>query len=208
MHRTQRPRPPRRRRRIRRLGAALLLVALAAIVAGGVRQGPAPSLGLLTRAASLPRALGAADGALPDGATAADVALPGVARLDPGLARALRRATADAAAGGVGLVVDSGWRSPAYQAQLLHDAVRTYGSRAQAARWVASPSTSAHVSGDAVDVGPPGAAAWLAAHGAALELCAVYANEPWHFELRRGAGARGCPAVYADPTHDPRMQGR
>ena len=43
-------------------------------------------------------------------------------------------------------------------------------------------------------------------HGAEYGLCQIYANEPWHYELRPDAGARGCPPIYADPTHDPRMQ--
>ena len=106
---------------------------------------------------------------------------------------------------GVEFVVDSGWRSPEYQEQLLREAIQKYGTRAEAARWVATPNTSAHVSGDAVDVGPSDAAAWLSAHGAAYGLCPIYANEPWHYELRPEAGTNGCPPMYADPTHDPRM---
>jgi hypothetical protein len=61
------------------------------------------------------------------------------------------------------------------------------------------------VKGDAVDIGPSGAAAWLSEHGAAYGLCRIYANEPWHYELRPDAIDHGCPALYADPTHDPRM---
>jgi hypothetical protein len=151
-------------------------------------------------------ALGEADGALPDGATVFADALPGVANLDPGLLDALRQAAADAADEGVELVVDSGWRSADYQEQLLREAVAKYGSEAEAARWVATPTTSAHVSGDAVDIGPAAAAAWLAAHGAGHGLCQIYGNEPWHFELRPDAISEGCPPMYADPTHDPRMQ--
>ena len=112
----------------------------------------------------------------------------------------------DAADDGVEFVVDSGWRSPAYQEQLLREAVSKYGSEAEAARWVATPNTSAHVSGDAVDIGPSGAAAWLSEHGAAYGLCQIYGNEPWHYELRPEAIDHGCPPMYADPTHDPRMQ--
>jgi zinc D-Ala-D-Ala carboxypeptidase len=89
---------------------------------------------------------------------------------------------------------------------LLEEAVAKYGSAAEAARWVAAPDRSAHVSGDAVDLGPADAAAWLARRGAAYGLRPIYRNEPWHFELRPGAVAHGCPALYADPTHDPRMQ--
>jgi D-alanyl-D-alanine carboxypeptidase len=151
-------------------------------------------------------ALGEADGAVPGGTTVFDDGVPGVAKLDSRLLRALRQVATDAAADGVEFLVDSGWRSPAYQEQLLHEAVLKYGSETEAARWVATPSTSAHVSGDAVDIGPPGAAGWLSGHGAEYGLCQIYGNEPWHYELRPEAIAHGCPAMYDDPTHDPRMQ--
>jgi zinc D-Ala-D-Ala carboxypeptidase len=130
----------------------------------------------------------------------------GVANLDPDLRSALHQAAADAADDGIELVVDSGRRSPEYQQQLLDEAVSTYGSLEEAARWVATPETSAHVSGDAVDIGPSAAAAWLSVHGAEYGLCQIYGNEPWHYELRPEAVDHGCPAMYADPTHDPRMQ--
>jgi D-alanyl-D-alanine carboxypeptidase len=132
--------------------------------------------------------------------------LAGVADLDPDLRGALRRAATDAADDGVELIVDSGRRSPEYQQQLLDQAVSKYGSIEEAARWVATPETSAHVSGDAVDIGPSAAAAWLSDHGAQYGLCQIYGNEPWHFELRREAIDHGCPATYPDPTYDPRMQ--
>jgi D-alanyl-D-alanine carboxypeptidase len=151
-------------------------------------------------------ALGEADGAVPHGTTVFDDEIPGVAKLDSDLLGALRRAAADAAGDGVQFYVDSGWRSRAYQEQLLREAVSKYGSEEEATRWVASPNTSAHVSGDAVDIGPSGAAAWLSEHGAAYGLCQIYRNEPWHYELRRDASDHGCPPMYADPTHDPRMQ--
>jgi hypothetical protein len=151
-------------------------------------------------------ALGEADGAVPDGTTVFDDGIPGVANLDPALLGALRRAATDAGNDGVRFVVDSGWRSPAYQEHLLQEAVSKYGSEAQARRWVATPDTSAHVSGDAVDIGPSDAAAWLSEHGSEYGLCRIYGNEPWHFELRPGAVGHGCPPTYADPTHDPRMQ--
>ncbi len=129
-----------------------------------------------------------------------------MARLDPALLGALRRAATDAAGNGVDFYVDSGWRSREYQEQLLQEAISKYGSEAEATRWVATPNTSAHVSGDAVDIGPAGAAAWLSAHGAEYGLCQIYGNEPWHYELRPEASDHGCPSMYADPTHDPRMQ--
>ena len=127
--------------------------------------------------------------------------------LDPALAGALRQAGTAAAYDGVELNVTSGWRSPEHQQELLNEAISKYGSAAEAARWVATPDTSPHVSGDAVDVGPA-ATAWLAEHGATYGLCRIYGNEPWHFELRPDAVDDGCPPLYADPTHDPRMQQR
>jgi zinc D-Ala-D-Ala carboxypeptidase len=151
-------------------------------------------------------ALGEAGGAVPDGTTVFDDEVPGVANLDPALLRGLRRAAADAAANGVELVVNSGWRSAAYEDQLRREAIAKYGSEAEAARWVATGKTSAHVSGDAVDIGPADATAWLSAHGAAYGLCQIYGNEPWHYELRPEATAHGCPPMYSDPTQDPRMQ--
>ena len=151
-------------------------------------------------------ALGEADGAVPDGTTVFDDEIPGVVNLDPALLGALRQAATDAAADGVKFFVDSGWRSPAYQERLLREAVSKYGSDEEAARWVATPRTSAHVSGDAVDIGRSDAAAWLSERGAEYGLCQIYGNEPWHYELRPEAGGIGCPPMYADPTHDPRMQ--
>ncbi|VVJ19533.1 Uncharacterised protein [Amycolatopsis camponoti] len=128
---------------------------------------------------------------------------PAVVGLDPALLAALRRAATDA---GIEFVVNSGRRSAEYQAELYRAAVSKYGSEAEAARWVATPGTSAHVSGDAVDIGPAEARAWLSEHGAAYGLCQIYRNEPWHFELRPEAARHGCPPMYPDPTHDPRMR--
>jgi LAS superfamily LD-carboxypeptidase LdcB len=138
--------------------------------------------------------------------TVFDDETPALANLDPDLLGALRRAATDAAGDGVEFYVNSGWRSPAYQEQLLREAVSEYGSEAEAARWVATADTSPHVSGDAVDIGHDAATAWLSENGAEYGLCQIYRNEPWHYELRPEAIDHGCPPMYADPTHDPRMQ--
>ncbi|AEE46021.1 M15 family metallopeptidase [Cellulomonas fimi] len=148
----------------------------------------------------------AADGGVPDGATPFDDDLPAVARLDADLRAVLRSAATDARLDGVTVLVTSGWRSADYQDLLLREAVERYGSAAEAARWVATAETSPHVQGLAVDVGDDAAIAWLATHGAAYGLCPVYANEPWHHELRPQAVTDGCPALYPDPTADPRMR--
>lgn len=144
------------------------------------------------------------DGELPDGTSVYDDEHSGIAELDPDLLRALRRAARAAVDDDVDLVVNSGWRSRAYQQRLLDEAVVTYGSREEAARWVSTPDNSPHVSGDAVDVGPARAAAWLGTYGDRYGLCRTYDNEPWHFELRRAAVDEGCPRRYPDPTYDPR----
>jgi D-alanyl-D-alanine carboxypeptidase len=152
------------------------------------------------------RGLGEADGVVPEGTTVFDDRVPAIAKLDPGLLAALRRAATDAAAEGVEFVIDSGWRSRKYQEELLRQAISQYGSEAEAARWVATPDTSPHVTGDAVDIGHADATSWLSRKGASYGLCQIYRNEPWHFELRPAAAAHGCPPMYADPTHDPRMR--
>jgi zinc D-Ala-D-Ala carboxypeptidase len=221
-----------RRIRIRRIRAAGLLVVIAAIAAALGYQLLASSSSTAASPSDVPRsehrglrseprglrsehrglrsehrgALGEADGAVPDGATVFDDEIPGVANLDPDLLGALRQAATDAAYDGVEFYVESGWRSPEYQNRLLRQAVSEYGSEEEAARWVATAETSAHVAGDAVDIGPSDATAWLSEHGAEYGLCRIYSNEPWHYELRPEAIDRGCPPMYADPTQDPRMQ--
>ena len=153
-------------------------------------------------------ALGEADGAIPDGVTVFDDEIPGVANLDPALLGALRQAATDAANDGIEFYVNSGWRSPEYQDRLLREAISTYGSEEEAAQWVATADASPHVAGDAIDIGRSDAAAWLSEHGAEYGLCQIYSNEPWHYERRPEAIDHGCPPMYADPTHDPRMQQR
>lgn len=151
-------------------------------------------------------ALGEADGAVPDGTTVFDDQVRGVANLDPALLGALRSAATDATSRGVTFFVNSGWRSRKYQEQLFREAVLKYGSEKEAARWVATSNTSAHLSGVAVDIGHSDATAWLSTHGAEYGLCQIYRNESWHYELRPKAVDHGCPSMYADPTQDPRMQ--
>lgn len=214
--------PAVRARRIVLLTLAILGVAIAAFVVQRpfVASAPSSSSAGVGQSTSTQTALDEADGVatdgvvdeadgfIPDGVVVSvfDEEIPAVDRLDPDLLDALRRAATDAEADGVGLRVNSGWRSPEYQQQLLDDAVVEYGSQAEAARWAATVETSAHVPGDAVDIGPVAATAWLSEHGAAHGLCQIYGNEPWHYELRPDAVDDGCPPMYADPTEDPRMQ--
>jgi zinc D-Ala-D-Ala carboxypeptidase len=198
-------------RRIPRILVAGLFVVIAAIPAALGYQSLASSSSTAASPIEVLRsehrgALGEADGVVPDGTTVFDDEVPAVANLDPDLLGALRQAATDAADDGVKFYVTSGWRSPEYQNQLLREAVSEYGSEEEAARWVATAETSAHVSGDAVDIGHSDATAWLSEHGAEYGLCQIYRNEPWHYELRPEAIDHGCPPMYADPTQDPRMQ--
>jgi len=190
---------------------AVLAVLVSTLVGVQLWQSLASSSSTAAAPVDAPRgghkgALGEADGAVADGVTVFDDDVPAVRKLDPALLGALRLAATEAAEDGVELYVDSGWRSAAYQEQLLREAVSKYGSEQEAARWVATPTTSAHVTGEAVDIGHSAATAWLSEHGAGYGLCQIYSNEPWHFELRPEAVDHGCPRRYADPTDDPRMQ--
>jgi len=145
--------------------------------------------------------LGDGDGYLGEGENVSPFrdGLPLLDRLDPELLEAVRAAATDARAAGVEVSVTSGWRSERYQEFLLDSAVTVYGSEEEAARWVGSPESSAHVSGDAVDVGPTDAADWMVRNGAAYGLCQTYANEMWHFELAAEPGGT-CPAPVADAS--------
>lgn len=210
---SQQARRTTRRIRIRRARIAGLLAVIAAIPVILGYQWPWSSSHTLVApstsasATDFPRGEHrGAPGDLSRDATVFDDESPAITNLDPDLLGALRQAATEAAKGGVEFVVDSGWRSPEYQERLLREAVLKYGSEAEAARWVATPDTSAHVSGDAVDIGPSRAAEWLSENGARYGLCQIYGNEPWHYELRPEADQSSCPAMYADPTHDPRMQ--
>lgn len=122
-----------------------------------------------------------------------------VARLDPDLRAAVRAAMSAAREDGVRMEITSGWRSRKHQEQLYDEAVARYGSEDEARRYVATPDSSAHVTGDAVDLGPTDALSWLSQHGADYGLCQTFANEMWHYELATTPGGR-CPEMHLDGT--------
>ncbi|WP_055698750.1 M15 family metallopeptidase [Streptomyces silaceus] len=201
-------------RRILVIGLTAVLAVIIAVLGHQLPWSSPSSSSSSSSAASPPKAPpdegrgtpGEADGVVPDDVTVFDDGVPAVAKLDPDLLKALRRAATEAADDGVAFHVNSGWRSPEYQNQLLRQAIAKYGSAYEASRWVATAQTSPHVSGDAVDIGPSPAAEWLSRHGAEYGLCQIYENEAWHYELRTEAIGDGCPRMYADPTQDPRMR--
>jgi len=188
-----------------------VVAAVAVLMLMGLIVGSLVLLGQQSDAVAAPpvtrEALGDADGVIrAEGAVSVFDDVPAVSNLDSDLLAAVRAAADAAAQDGVPMHVNSGWRSAAYQQVLQQEAVEQYGSAEEAARWVATPENSEHVSGDAVDLGPLTAQDWLAQRGAEFGLCQIYANERWHFELRPAAAANGCPVMYDNPTTDPRTQ--
>ena len=105
-----------------------------------VASAPSNSSAAVGQSTTTQTTLDEGDGVIPDGVAVSvfDEERPAVGKLDPDLLEALRRAATDAEADGVRLWVNSGWRSPEYQRQLLEDAVVEYGSQEEAARWVAT----------------------------------------------------------------------
>lgn len=143
-----------------------------------------------------PAAVDTTGGWLPDGTTLSpfDVTNPILSQIDPALLTAVQNAARAAQPAGIELRVTSGWRSKGFQQRLFDDAVGTYGSVAAASEFVATPEVSQHVSGRAIDIGPPEADQWLIANGRQFGLCQIYANEIWHFELAVDAQGN-CPPL-------------
>ncbi|MFJ4172842.1 M15 family metallopeptidase [Microbacterium sp. NPDC089696] len=192
----------RRRRLVATVGAVLFAAAVAGSIAVIGQQSLASASTVVTSGP-----VTEADGLIRhEGDVTVFDDVPAVTNLDSDLLAAVRAAATAAEEDGVRMHVNSGWRSAAYQEQLRRDAVAQYGSEEEAARWVATPENSEHVSGDAIDLGGLPAQDWLSRNGARFGLCQIYANERWHFELRPAAVANGCPLMYDDPTTDPRTQ--
>ena len=145
--------------------------------------------------------VGAAEGFIADGewVSVFDTNLPAVGNLQPDLLAAVQQAQADAARDGVDLFITSGWRSERYQQGLLDSAIVTYGSVAEARKWVSTPEESSHVTGNAVDIGPTDAAYWVSRYGHEYGLCQTYSNEIWHYELAIEPGG-SCPAPISDAS--------
>ena len=101
------------------------------------------------------------------------------------------------------IYIVSGYRSLSRQKTLFANAVRRYGSVAEASKWVAPPLISHHPWGTAIDVNYPDepiGAGWLEVHGYKFGLCRVFENEWWHFEPVIAPGWK-CPALVPDATY-------
>lgn len=178
-----------------RRALVVVLLATGALSGCGVPGGPLPTASR-NAATELDEAAVIADG---DSIPATDGDHPAIARLDRGLRKALAAATVAARDDGVELRVTSGWRSRAHQQRLFDEAVARYRSVDEARRLVAEPDRSAHVHGEAVDVGPTDAAYWMQRHGARFGLCQTFANEVWHYERRVKPGGY-CPPPASDAS--------
>jgi hypothetical protein len=96
----------------------------------------------------------------------------------PDVAVAFDRMRTAARGAGVDLVVVSGFRSDAEQAELF--------ARHPDPRWVAPPGHSLHRCATELDLGPSSAYGWLAAHARRFGFLQRYSWEAWHFGFIAG----------------------
>jgi len=99
----------------------------------------------------------------------------------PDVAAAFDRLAAAAARDGLALMIVSGFRSNAEQAALF--------KRHPDPAWVAPPGRSLHRLGTELDLGPPAAYRWLAAHAPRFRFVQRYSWEPWHWGFTLNAGS-------------------
>ena len=122
--------------------------------------------------------------------------------IDKQLMYRFKAAQAAAKKDGQVLYIASGFRTLSRQKTLFAQAIRKYGSTAEASKWVAPPLVSRHPWGVAIDVNYPNdpvGAGWLEVNGAKFGLCRVFENEWWHFEPVIAPGWK-CPALVPDAT--------
>ena len=96
----------------------------------------------------------------------------------PDVAAAYDKMAAAAAADGITLIVVSGFRSDAEQAELF--------AAHPDPKWVAPPGTSLHRCATELDLGPESAYGWLAANAGRFGFLQRYEWEPWHFGFVQG----------------------
>ena len=96
----------------------------------------------------------------------------------PDVAAAFDAMEKAAAAAGIDLVVNSGFRSDAEQATLF--------AAHPDPRWVAPPGHSLHRCATELDLGPEPAYGWLAEHATEFGFVQRYSWEPWHYGFAAG----------------------
>jgi soluble lytic murein transglycosylase-like protein len=129
------------------------------------------------------------------------------------VAAAYDQMAAAAAAAGITLIVVSGFRSDAEQAELF--------AAHPDPKWVAPPGTSLHRCATELDLGPESAYAWIDANGSRFGFVQRYSWEAWHMGFDRapapcseagdavtGPGAVAAPADATLPSFvPPRFRG-
>ncbi len=96
----------------------------------------------------------------------------------PDVAEAFDRMAAASSRDGISLVVNSGFRSDAEQAQLF--------AANPDPQWVAPPGQSLHRCATELDLGPDSAYGWLATNAARFGFLQRYSWEAWHYGYAQG----------------------
>jgi hypothetical protein len=99
----------------------------------------------------------------------------------PDVAQAFDRMERAAAADGIHLIINSGYRSDEEQAALF--------ARHPDPRWVAPPGKSLHRLGTELDLGPTAAYGWLARNAQRFGFIQRYSWEAWHYGYTRNPGS-------------------
>jgi hypothetical protein len=123
-------------------------------------------------------------------------------QIDKQLMNRFKAAQAAAKKDGQSIYIASGFRTLSRQTTLFAQAIKKYGTAAEASKWVAPPLVSHHPWGVAIDVNYPDdpvGAGWLEINGSKFGLCRVFKNEWWHFEPVIAPGWK-CPALVPDAT--------
>ena len=123
-------------------------------------------------------------------------------QIDKQLMNRFKAAQAAAKKDGQTIYIASGFRSLSRQTTLFAQAIKKYGTAAEASKWVLPPLVSHHPWGVAIDVNYPDdpvGAGWLEINGSKFGLCRVFKNEWWHFEPVIAPGWK-CPALVPDAT--------
>ena len=123
-------------------------------------------------------------------------------QIDKQLMNRFKAAQAAAKEDGQTIYIASGFRSLSRQTTLFAQAIKKYGTAAEASKWVLPPLVSHHPWGVAIDVNYPDdpvGAGWLEINGSKFGLCRVFKNEWWHFEPVIAPGWK-CPALVPDAT--------
>lgn len=156
-------------------------VQVKAVVTATVAVGSAPSRVEASAVAEAAAPLGAASGA-PTMASGGGYSGPLVHRdgegMRPDVAAAFDRMAAAAEVDGIDLVVVSGFRSDAEQAELF--------AAHPDPQWVAPPGQSLHRCATELDLGSEAAYGWLAANASRFGFVQRYSWEAWHYGLTTG----------------------